>query len=292
MTIKKFVAFSLAIHAVVFACIYFVQVRSSAEKKPKEYTAHLVSPEELQKPPVKPIQPPPKVRPLPPFPRKLTPVLPAPKVPHTVIPPSSVSSRPKTAPTIETPVVPGEGKEVGKPLPKGLLPEEGEARKNGGSRGAGDARDTQNAVEPGKPGFSVRGSLKEIAEGGAKKDSGRPGSKAKKDDAITFNTDDYRFAGYMKLLREKIESIWVYPPDEAAKGHYGDLKIRFTIKKDGRLGEVHIERTSGYPSLDKAAEKALKDGEPYWPLPDDWGMNEYTILGHFIYSLYGYHQIR
>jgi len=286
LTIKKFVTFSLAIHAVVFACIYFIQVRSSAEKKPTEYTANLVSPEELQ--------PPPKVRQLPPSPKKLTHVLPVPKAPNKVLPPSSLPFRPKPVPTLESPVVPGEGKEAGKSLPKGLRPKEGEAGKSGGGKGESDVRDTRNAVEPGKPGFSGREKLfdKGTIESIARNDAGRPGSKAKKDDAITFNTDDYRFAGYMKLLRDKIESIWVYPPDEAAKGHYGDLKIRFTIKKDGRLGEVNIERTSGYPSLDKAAVKALKDGEPYWPLPDDWGMNEYTILGHFIYSLYGYHQIR
>lgn len=195
--------------------------------------------------------------------------------------------------THEAPIVPGEGKETGKPLPEGVRPKEGEAGTSGVSKGEGNTSDTRNAVEPGKPGFSVRGSLKEIAEAEAKKNSGRSGSRAKKDDTVTFNTDDYRFRGYMKLLREKIESIWVYPPDEAAKGHYGDLKIRFTIRKDGRLGgEPIVERTSGYPSLDRAAVKALRDGEPYWPLPDEWGMSEYTILGHFIYSIYGYQQIR
>jgi protein TonB len=55
------------------------------------------------------------------------------------------------------------------------------------------------------------------------------------------------------------------------------------------LGAVELIRTSGHKSLDDAAMKALKEGEPYWPLPDEWGMEAYTIEGHFIYSIYGYY---
>ncbi|PKL52368.1 MAG: hypothetical protein CVV37_01730 [Nitrospira bacterium HGW-Nitrospira-1] len=58
--------------------------------------------------------------------------------------------------------------------------------------------------------------------------------------------------------------------------------------KNGKLGAVELVRTSGYKMLDAAAIKALKDGEQYWPLPEAWDMESYTILGHFVYSLYGY----
>jgi protein TonB len=92
----------------------------------------------------------------------------------------------------------------------------------------------------------------------------------------------------MRRLREKIESIWEYPAEARARRLYGDLKIRFTIRKDGRLGAIELVRTSGYKVLDDAAIKALKDGEPYWPLPPEWGMESYTILGHFVYAIYGY----
>ncbi|MDH4231838.1 MAG: TonB family protein, partial [Nitrospirota bacterium] len=114
------------------------------------------------------------------------------------------------------------------------------------------------------------------------------GGQPKKDDSVTFDTSDYRYAGYMRKLKAKIESIWVYPPEAMARGLYGDLKVRFTIRKDGRLGAVELVRTSGYKMLDDAAIRALKDGEPYWPLPEEWGMESYSILGHFVYSLYGY----
>jgi len=282
VTIKKFLLFSVVFHLVLFLGVYFVP--EPKIKKAREFITSLVSPEELKKPEirVKPLQiPVPK-----PVPRQkaFPSPLPALRPLKRIIP-----SRPPLP--LEEPVVQGEGKESGKPLPEGVRPKESEGGKSGGTKEAGDARDTKNAVEPGKPGFSVRGSLKEITEAVAKRDSSGPGSRAKKDDTITFDTEDYRYAGYMRLLRQKIESIWEYPPEEASKGHYGDLKIRFTIKKDGRLGEIHIVQHSGYPSLDQAAEKALRDGEPYWPLPDNWGKDSYTITGHFIY-LYGENHLR
>ncbi|MEW6067576.1 MAG: energy transducer TonB [Nitrospirota bacterium] len=113
--------------------------------------------------------------------------------------------------------------------------------------------------------------------------------KEKKERALTFDTEEYKFLIYNRRLKERIESIWVYPPDAAARGIYGDLVISFTIKKNGRLGAIEVLRTSGHQNLDDAAIKALKDGEPYWPLPDEWGMDAYTIKGHFIYTIYGYY---
>lgn len=110
---------------------------------------------------------------------------------------------------------------------------------------------------------------------------------AKPESGITFNTKEFQYYGYMQRLKEKIERIWRYPSDAAEKGIYGDLYIRFTIKKDGKLGVVELIRTSGHKILDDAAIKALKDAEPYWPLPEEWGRDGFTITGHFVYSIYG-----
>jgi protein TonB len=106
---------------------------------------------------------------------------------------------------------------------------------------------------------------------------------------IPFETKDYKFYGYMRRLKEKIESIWRYPPEAAERGIYGDLYIQFTIKKNGRLGAVDLVRTSGYKSLDDAAIRALREGEPFWPLPEDWNMDGLTITGHFVYTLHGFY---
>ena len=109
--------------------------------------------------------------------------------------------------------------------------------------------------------------------------------------SITFDTEEFKYYGYMQRLKEKIESAWKYPLDAAARREYGDLYIQFTIKKKGKIGAVELIETSGHPSLDTAAIKALRDADPYWPLPDAMGKESLTITGHFVY-LNGAYYIR
>lgn len=107
--------------------------------------------------------------------------------------------------------------------------------------------------------------------------------KKSDDNGITFDTKEYKYFGYMQRLREKIEGIWKYPAEAAERKLNGELYIRFTIKKDGGLGAVELVHTSGYKILDDAAIRALRDADPYWPLPDSWNEDSLTITGHFVY---------
>ncbi len=134
-----------------------------------------------------------------------------------------------------------------------------------------------------------RNIIGDLAQRESEKELRESEKKGKKGKSLTLDAKNYKFLIYNKRLKERIESIWIYPHQEASRGIYGDLIIRFTIKKNGTLGAVELVRTSGHQNLDTAAMKALKDGEPYWPLPDEWGMDAYTIVGHFVYTIYGYY---
>lgn len=277
LNIKTFVVVSVVVHLLMLIAVYFLPAPEL--KKPKEFLTRLVTPEEAVKPVIvpppaaKPVPVPPSVpqKPAPPPQRRITPI------------------PPKVLPSPDKPIVPDMGKEVGKPLPEGMTPR---PKKGGGSEGTpGELSDKPGFEESRTPTGMPRSTREKLFDRkiiGDAADKGPGGVKGKKDEAITFDTKEYRYAGYMRKLKEKIESIWEYPADARRRGLYGDLRVRFTIKKDGRLASIELERTSGYKSLDDAAIKALKDGEPYWPLPDEWEMDTYTINGHFVYTLYGY----
>ncbi len=271
--------------------VYFLPAPKA--KKAREFFTQLVSPQEAERPLIMPL---PGVRPVP-MPREAMKKMRPPVAIPRPLPPA-VPVLPRTFPTPEIPVVPGVGKEAGKPLPEGEYPKPGRGQGREGEGSAKEGRSKEGNSGSGtregtglseRPALSVREKLFDsgIIGDAAQKGAGNEGG-SKKGDAITFDTKEYRYAGYMRKLKEKIESIWEYPPEARRKGLYGDLKIRFTIKKDGRLGAVELLRTSGYKALDDAAIKALRDGEPYWPLPDEWDMDSYTISGHFIYTMYGY----
>lgn len=169
------------------------------------------------------------------------------------------------------------------------------------SNGSEDLKSSQSGIPPGTGGGGFplkRETIDNIAQQGKGfspgQDAKEAGAKiAKKTEgqqeksSISFDVKGFKYDGYMMRLKDKIEGIWQYPSDAAMRGIYGDLYLSFTIKKDGRLGKIELVRTSGYKSLDDAAIKALKDAEPYWPLPDEWEKEELPVKGHFIYSIYG-----
>lgn len=109
--------------------------------------------------------------------------------------------------------------------------------------------------------------------------------KQKEDDSITFDTKDFKYYGYMQRLREKIEYTWKFPAEAGERRIAGEVYIRFTISKNGKLTAADVVRTSGYRILDDAAVRALRDADPYWPLPEEWKRNDLTITGRFIYSV-------
>lgn len=106
---------------------------------------------------------------------------------------------------------------------------------------------------------------------------------------LSFSAKEFNDWGYLQRLKEKIERVWQYPPEAAERGIYGDLYIKFIIDKKGKLVSIELLRTSGYRMLDDAAIKALKDAQPFWPLPEDWQKDYLTITGHFIYTLRGFY---
>jgi protein TonB len=119
------------------------------------------------------------------------------------------------------------------------------------------------------------------------KDRSSPNSKEGSGNSISFDTSDMKYAAYMRRLKEAIESAWQYPADASRRGIQGDLNISFTINKNGTLKGIDVLRTSGQRSLDDAAVRSIKDASPFWPLPDDWGKDEFTVKGHFVYKMHG-----
>ncbi|HDK82068.1 MAG TPA: TonB C-terminal domain-containing protein [Nitrospirae bacterium] len=129
------------------------------------------------------------------------------------------------------------------------------------------------ALEPGSYLFD-KGTIEKYARMGTTKDKG-----------LTFDVPEFHYRGYMRRLKGKIENIWKFPKGVGRVGNIVDLYIKFSINRDGSLGEVVLMRTSGYWEFDKAALQALRDAGPYWPLPEDWREDDLTIDGHFIYIL-------
>ena len=64
----------------------------------------------------------------------------------------------------------------------------------------------------------------------------------------------------------------------------GDVMMKFTIERDGRITGIERETTSGYLALDQSAERALLLAGPLPPLPSRFTEDHLTVHLNFQYQ--------
>jgi periplasmic protein TonB len=96
--------------------------------------------------------------------------------------------------------------------------------------------------------------------GGSGEDSGiEPG-------LLSFDTQADELGPYARILYQKIKAAWVLP--QVAKDFArGVTEVRFTIARDGTLGDLSVSSSSGWVPLDNAALNAIRGAAPLPPLP-------------------------
>jgi protein TonB len=96
---------------------------------------------------------------------------------------------------------------------------------------------------------------------------------------IGGRTKEYRYALYVESWRQKVERVGNLNYPEAAKNLklYGQLQLTVSIKADGSVESIEINRSSGHKVLDEAAKHIVELGAPYATFPDDV-RNEVDIL--------------
>lgn len=88
---------------------------------------------------------------------------------------------------------------------------------------------------------------------------------------------DFHFTYYVQRMLTLIESRWYKPavtPGTSAR-------VRFVILKDGRVEGIQLEESSGMPSFDRAALRAMYAANPLPPLPPAYGKPSLTVHLNF-----------
>jgi len=84
-------------------------------------------------------------------------------------------------------------------------------------------------------------------------------------------TKEYKYALYVEAWRQKVEKIGNLNYPEAARDLklYGQLQMTVSLKPDGSIDSIEINRSSGHKVLDAAAKHIVELGAPYAVFPDD-----------------------
>jgi protein TonB len=88
---------------------------------------------------------------------------------------------------------------------------------------------------------------------------------------VGARTQEFRFARYIEDWRLKVERIGElnYPQTARDLKLYGSLVVTVSIKADGALEKVEINRPSGQKILDEAALRIVNLAAPFSPFPAD-----------------------
>ena len=87
---------------------------------------------------------------------------------------------------------------------------------------------------------------------------------------IGARAEEYRFAQYEEDWRSKVERVGTLNyPAEARGKVYGSLRLTVTLKPDGTVDSIELDRSSGLKVLDAAAFKIVKLATPFAAFPPD-----------------------
>src|SRR5262249_46170133 len=102
---------------------------------------------------------------------------------------------------------------------------------------------------------------------------GGPGSGS------TLDVADFCCPDYLFTMIERIRSVWVQ-----TQGAGGEVVVAFTIQRDGTLSSGKIDRSSGNPTLDIAAQRAIAMTRKLPPLPEAFSNPTLTVHLNFQYQ--------
>jgi periplasmic protein TonB len=96
---------------------------------------------------------------------------------------------------------------------------------------------------------------------------------------VTLSVSDFPYAWYIQAIHRKIQERW---EGRAIDGRQPE--VHFEIAADGQLRWVNVQTSSGNPAYDQLALRAVRDANPFPPLPAGFGKPSLKIGLQFIYD--------
>ena len=170
---------------------------------------------------------------------------------------------------------------VGKTLSTG--PVGGTSAPTGAKSGtSGGAKGSSYAPKPSFSPSAGSGSNSPLARGSSGNGNlGNPGGGGGAPGIDALREPD--FGPYMRELQRRIKLNWDPPKGNESKR----VILLFKIAKDGRLLSCRVHKSSGLPSADQAALKAVELTAPFRPLPADFRGQSIDIQFTFDYNVFG-----
>ncbi len=87
---------------------------------------------------------------------------------------------------------------------------------------------------------------------------------------------------YVRQLEQRIARSWLQASLAGVEGPVL-TRISFTISRGGRIENIQVLESSGYPGVDRAAERAVRASSPLPPLPVELRARRVEFVAYFEY---------
>lgn len=114
-------------------------------------------------------------------------------------------------------------------------------------------------------------------------DAGQAGNTGTDERTVSLETESAEFAPYLATVKHRIERRWVIPRFAREVGLTGNLVLRISITREGKLARLQIDKSSGVSILDEAAVTAVTSAAPYGPFPTHYTYRQLNIVANFEY---------
>ncbi len=92
-----------------------------------------------------------------------------------------------------------------------------------------------------------------------------------------------RFAYYVDIVRRKVSDNWLKYEVDPRISDARRVYIDFDINRSGQPTNIHVEQSSGIPSLDQSAVRALQRIDTFGPLPSGYSGSYVSVEFWFDY---------
>ncbi len=93
-----------------------------------------------------------------------------------------------------------------------------------------------------------------------------------------------RFAWYVQNVQRKVSENWLKYEVDPRITQANRVYVTFDINRDGHPANVQIEQSSGVPSLDISAVRAIQRIDTFGPLPSDYSGSKVSVEFWFDYK--------
>jgi|SRR5579871_5569701 protein TonB len=103
---------------------------------------------------------------------------------------------------------------------------------------------------------------------------------------ITGSGGDFgtKYAWYVHVIQQKVAENWLKYEVDPRVTTAQRVYITFDVARDGHPNNVQVEQSSGVPSLDISAVRALQRIDTFGPLPSDYPGNKISVEYWFDYK--------